>query len=98
MACGAMPFGPGTPAVRSLGGSETAALMAARELAKRGHEVLMFCNLPQQGQPDAFPHGGADDAGVHYFSIEALQSYATITAHDLYIAVRDPSLAAMHAH
>jgi hypothetical protein len=46
IACGSMPFGPNTPSCKSLGGSETAALMLAKALGARGHDVAMFCNLP----------------------------------------------------
>ena len=65
IACGAMPFGPATLESQSLGGSETAALMVAKELAKRKHNVKLFCNLPPNSRPDYWPGGKADD-GVIY--------------------------------
>ena len=89
-----MPFGPNTPNIKSLGGSETAALMLAKELGKRGHTVTMFCNLPPEGAPDAFPNGGKDDEGVRYIDLRAFQQFSDSTEIDLLIAVRDPSLVA----
>jgi SAM-dependent methyltransferase/glycosyltransferase involved in cell wall biosynthesis len=88
MACGAMPFGPLTPMFRSLGGSETAALMLAKALAAKGHKVDMFCNLPKEG-PDACVPGTESD-GVYFNSLEVFMPYASATEHDLLIAVRDP--------
>jgi SAM-dependent methyltransferase/glycosyltransferase involved in cell wall biosynthesis len=90
LACGAMPFGPHTPMFRSLGGSETAALMLGKALAARGHEVSMFCNLQQDG-PDAFAGGKADD-GVFYHGLDSYSTYVTGVQHDLLIAVRDPRM------
>ncbi len=86
--CGAMSFGPNTPQYRSLGGSETAALMLGKALAARGHEVSLFCNLQKDG-PDAFAGGKADD-GVFYHHLDSYATYATGIQHDLLIAVRDP--------
>jgi 2-polyprenyl-3-methyl-5-hydroxy-6-metoxy-1,4-benzoquinol methylase/glycosyltransferase involved in cell wall biosynthesis len=92
LACSSLPFGPNTPAVKSLGGSETAALMAARELAKRGHEVILFTTLPAQGEPDFIPAAAKDDVGVRWMPIEMVTQYAMIHEHDLYISLRDPKL------
>jgi glycosyltransferase involved in cell wall biosynthesis len=50
MHCGGMPFNGETIKNESLGGSETAAYYIARELAKRGHRVSMFTNIPP-GEP-----------------------------------------------
>jgi SAM-dependent methyltransferase/glycosyltransferase involved in cell wall biosynthesis len=93
IACGSMSFGPATPQHRSLGGSETAALMLGKALAARGHEVSMFCNLQKDG-PDAFRGGKADD-GVFYHSLESYPTYVTGIRHDLLIAVRDPRFVTM---
>lgn len=94
IACGSMKFGPNTPTVKSLGGSETAALMLAKELGKRGHNVTMFCNLPPQGAPDFFPNGGQDDCGVRYIDLPVFRNFAENTETDLFICVRDPGLIA----
>lgn len=91
IACGSMPFGPATPILRSLGGSETAALMLGKELAKRGHEVTMFCNLPAPDAPDAFQNGAKDNDGVRYIDLANYENYVTATEFDLLIAVRDPA-------
>ena len=96
IACGAMPFGPDTINYKSLGGSETSAIMLAKELAKRNHEVTMFCNLPSSGE-DAFPSGEKAADGVVYVNIEHYASAVSIHETDLVIIVRDPALAAQHA-
>lgn len=95
IACGAMNFGPNTPMLASLGGSETAALMLAKELAGRGHEVNMFCNLPAAGASDFFAGGLADD-GVTYADLRTKYGdYVAQTPHDLTIIVRDPNIATL---
>lgn len=93
IACGGMSFGPNTLEHKSLGGSETAALMLSKELAKRGHDVYMFCKLPSSGE-DAFPSGKAGDDGVKYSSIENYSYVSATVETDLTIIVRDPALAA----
>jgi glycosyltransferase involved in cell wall biosynthesis/SAM-dependent methyltransferase len=92
IACGAMPFGPETPSRRSLGGSETSALMLGKALAARGHEVQMFCHLPPEGAPDYFPTGEIHADGVRYVDIENFANTATLIQIDVLIAVRDPGL------
>lgn len=92
IACGAMPFGPRTLEYKSLGGSETAALMLGKELSKRGHKVTMFCNNPR-GQQDEFTDGAPADDGVRYIDLPHFGNYASNTEIDLLIAVRDPGLA-----
>lgn len=94
VACGAMPFGPNTPRVSSLGGSETAALELSKALGARGHDVHLFCNLPPAGAPDAWPDGQAE-GGVTYHTIQKFGPYACSVEHDLTICVRDPQFAAM---
>ncbi len=42
-----------TPFERSLGGSESAVVFAARELARLGHGVRVFCNCERPGEYDA---------------------------------------------
>jgi len=90
-----MPFGPETPSRASLGGSETAALMLAKAVAARGHDVTMFCNLPPQGAPDFYPSGQKHEDGVRYVSLEHFAQFATTNQHDVLIMLRDPKLVAV---
>lgn len=64
----------------SLGGSETAALCLARELARRGHQVGMFCNTPSPGNHE----------GVLYHPLTDWQRYVVSVPHDVTIAQRLP--------
>lgn len=91
IACGSMPFGPNSLETKSLGGSETAALMLGKHLAERGHSVIMFCNL------EGWPSGAVADDKVRYVSLDFLESYVTSHATDLLIGVRDPKLVALPA-
>lgn len=91
-ACGSMPFGPETPSRASLGGSETAALMLAKAVAARGHDVTMFCNLPAHNAPDAWKSGQKHEDGVRYVSLDQFQIFATTQPHDVLIALRDPKI------
>jgi glycosyltransferase involved in cell wall biosynthesis/SAM-dependent methyltransferase len=51
--CGGLPFnGETIPNGESLGGSESAAYFMAKELAKLGHKVVVFTNLPKPGRWD----------------------------------------------
>lgn len=97
IACGAMPFGPDTPSKRSLGGSETAALMLGKALAARGHEVAMFCNLPPKEAPDGWPSGEKHADGVRYIDLANFRALAQLNLMDVLIAVRDPGLVAFPA-
>lgn len=92
IACGAMPFGPTTLETKSLGGSETAALMLAKSLAAKGSEVVMFCNL------DDWPSGAKHFDGVTYMSLAIYTEYQKATLSDLTIIVRDPNLATIYAN
>jgi glycosyltransferase involved in cell wall biosynthesis len=94
IAAGGMPFGPRTPELASLGGSETAALMLAKALASRGHLVSMFCNLPRPPAPDACQPGTAPD-GVCYHDLREFGDYVAKTEHDLTIGLRDPQFMGM---
>src|SRR6185369_12638327 len=87
-----MAFGPNTLQFKSLGGSETAALMMAKELAKKGHFITLFCNLPEQGQPDAIGYSGIGDDGVRYVHLNEYKNFAESNETDLTIIVRDPTL------
>ena len=79
---------------QSLGGSETMGFYVARELAKRGHSVFCFCNVPDGqsksidnvqylpiGQPSQqFPFG------------DNFEKYALSIPHDLLLGQRLPAL------
>jgi len=70
-----LPFDGGTPFERSLGGSESAVVFMARELARRGHGVRVYCHCPRPVQdpegafgivarPRRGRHGGPPLAGL----------------------------------
>ena len=82
-----MPFDGDTPYKASLGGSETAGWAMARELAKLGHKVKIFTNLPERT-------GLFEE--VHYLPANQWQAFATSTQHDISIVQRMPE--AMMAH
>jgi len=48
-----LPFDGRTPFERSLGGSESAVVFMARELARRGHRVRVYCRCERPGEHDA---------------------------------------------
>ena len=48
-----LSFDGATPFERSLGGSESAVVFMARELAGLGHMVRVFCNCERPGEYDA---------------------------------------------
>ena len=77
-----MPFDGDALKTKSLGGSETAGLCMAREMAARGHHVVMFCNTKAPGKYD----------GVSYLPIEAFQQYLMFTSTDVLIAQRVPQV------
>lgn len=77
-----LPFDGNTLRDKSLGGSETAALCMAREMARLGHRVRMFCATERPGVYD----------GVLYDRFEDWQSYALTTPHDVSIIQRAPQL------
>jgi glycosyltransferase involved in cell wall biosynthesis/2-polyprenyl-3-methyl-5-hydroxy-6-metoxy-1,4-benzoquinol methylase len=87
-----LPFGPNTLDIRSLGGSETAALNMAKELRKRGHLVTIFCNIPREGQLDHIANGGMDEDGVRYVSVDQFKAFVSNTELDLIIVSRNPDM------
>lgn len=68
---------------QSLGGSETAGLCMAREMAARGHNVYMFCNTSSPGQ--IFD-------GVTYMPADDWEKFASSTIHDISIVQRLPAM------
>lgn len=75
-----MPFDGNTLDNASLGGSETAGLLMARELARMGHWVRMFCNTPHPG----------DYEGVHYRGIGDFMNNLQTAPGDIVIVQRTP--------
>jgi glycosyltransferase involved in cell wall biosynthesis len=80
MVTGGLPFNGATLEEGSLGGSETAFLCMARELAKRGHVVHAFCNCPKPGIYD----------GVAYHDLDQYQRQVETANYDVVISSRWP--------
>lgn len=85
---GGMTFGPSTLQHKSLGGSEQAGLLICKALAKLGHQVTSFGNLPKEGEPDHVPSGAMVD-GVRWVELEQYQKFITNTECDLLVVQRD---------
>ncbi len=94
----AMKFGPDTPKVTTLGGSETAVLMAAKALKAKGHIVNVFTPLPEEGRSDHVPSGHVDDDGVRYIDYQHFGPFIGNTEVDLLIVCRDPHAIATTSH
>jgi len=65
-----IPFDGATPSYQPLGGSESSIVYMARELARAGHEVTVYCNLPspaEASQPRPRPEGEAEYRHYHRF-------------------------------
>lgn len=86
MVIGGMPFDGDTIKHSSLGGSETAALCVARELAALGHTVTVFAHLP--ANPGIFD-------GVHYAPVEMAMETVQKVPHDVLVVQRNPYLYAI---
>lgn len=90
MYCAGLPFDGNTLKERSLGGSESMAYYAAKELANRGHIVKLFTNVIEESVTD----------GVHYMPIgpmteqkplgETFHWFAENTPCDILIIQRHP--------
>lgn len=74
-----LPFNGDTLKTESLGGSETAGLCIARELAALGNQVYVFSN----GTPGTFD-------GVQYLPFEHFEIFSATTPHDISIVQRIP--------
>ena len=77
-----MPFTGKSLEEHSLGGSESAAIAMARELAKQDNWVKIFCNCPEPGEYD----------NVTYFPIEMFEAFSLQCPHDINIIQRAPRL------
>lgn len=80
--CAGMEVNPETLKEKSLGGSETAGISMAHELAKLGHHVLLFCNTKETKKYK----------GVQYLPMQDFQAYATSCPHDVLIGQRIPEV------
>lgn len=97
-AASGMPFGPETLKEYSLGGSETALLMVAKEMRKRGHLVNIFTILPAQGRRDYIQSGAQDEDGIRWIHIDRYADFISSTEVDLLIVQRNPKLIATTNH
>jgi glycosyltransferase involved in cell wall biosynthesis/2-polyprenyl-3-methyl-5-hydroxy-6-metoxy-1,4-benzoquinol methylase len=86
-----MPFDGSTIKTSSLGGSETAAYYQAKELAARGHEVVMFTNTQNDGVYDGVTYIGLGDITAETPLGSRFDAYATKTPHDVLIIQRHPT-------
>lgn len=75
------PWDPNTPNTTGIGGSETAAIEMARHLAKSGHDVTVYGDLPGKNS--------VDFDGVHYAHYS--QARAPIAC-DVFVSSRAPAV------
>lgn len=81
-----LPFNGKTATEQALGGSETAGYYMARELAKLGHHVRMFCNCDAPGMsPGTYE-------GVRYFPLNDWTDFCHFVPHDVTIIQRQPAM------
>jgi len=85
-----MPFNGETLKTKSLGGSETAAYYQARELAARGHRVLVFTNDETGGESDGVQYVWAGPCTSETPFGRNFEFYASKTPHDVLILQRAP--------
>ena len=85
-----MPFNGETIKHQSLGGSETAAYYLGKELASRGHRVVMFTSSQEQGEFDGVTYCWAGEADQHNPLGKNFASYACDTPHDVLVIQRHP--------
>jgi glycosyltransferase involved in cell wall biosynthesis/2-polyprenyl-3-methyl-5-hydroxy-6-metoxy-1,4-benzoquinol methylase len=89
--CLGMPFNGETVATQSLGGSESAAYYQARELAKRGHRVIVFTSSTEEGVWDGVKYCWAGNVSQESLLGERFDFYARNTPHDVLIIQRHPA-------
>ena len=73
-----LPFDGATPFERSLGGSESAVVFIARELARRGHRVRVFCRCERPGDYD----------GVTYRDLSDFPAFVESDSCDVFLCCR----------
>ncbi len=75
-----LPFDGATPFEQSLGGSESAVVFMARELARRGHRVRVFCVCQRPGEYD----------GVTYRDLSDFPAFVESESCDVFVCCRHP--------
>lgn len=85
-----MPFDADTVASKSLGGSESAAYYLARELARLGHDVVVFTTKREPASGDGVTYAWIGDANQETPLGHQFEHYACNTPHDLLVAQRIP--------
>jgi len=73
-----LPFDGQAPFERSLGGSESAVVFMARELARRGHKVRVFCSCERPGRYD----------GVDYEDLTEWPEFVELRTCDVFVCAR----------
>jgi glycosyltransferase involved in cell wall biosynthesis len=73
-----LPFDGDAPFQRSLGGSESAVVFMARELARRGHTVRVFCRCQRPGEYEA----------VSYHDLADFPEFVEASECDVFICCR----------
>jgi glycosyltransferase involved in cell wall biosynthesis/2-polyprenyl-3-methyl-5-hydroxy-6-metoxy-1,4-benzoquinol methylase len=89
--CLGMPFNGETVTKQSLGGSESAAYYQARELAKRGHRVIVFTSSTEEGVWDDVKYCYAGEPTQAALLGERFEFYTRNTPHDVLIIQRHPA-------
>lgn len=87
---GGMPFNGETLLTKSLGGAESCAYYMARELASRGHRVVVFTDSPDEGIFDGVTYCNAGERSQEHPLGMRFSSYACDTPHDVLIIQRHP--------
>ena len=85
-----MPFNGDTIKTQSLGGSESAAYYQARELAARGHSVVMFTTSQEGGDFDGVKYEFVGNITREAPLGDRFAHFATNTPHDVLIIQRHP--------
>ena len=91
MNVGGIPFNGDTINHRSLGGSESAAYYVAKELAERGHEVVMFTEHEESGMFDGVQYIPLGNRTAEAPLGENYHFYVNNTPHDVNICQRHPA-------
>lgn len=85
-----MPFNGNTIKTQSIGGSETAAYYLGKELAARGHRVIMFTNSQAEGVFDDVTYCWLGNATKDNPIGERFSHFACNTPHDVLVIQRHP--------
>lgn len=90
MYCGGLPFDGDTLKERSLGGSETMAYYAARDLADRGHIVTLFTNTDKESISDGITYMPIGQPTEQHPLGDQFHWYAENSPSDVLIIQRHP--------